>query len=80
MFGMDISQLLLTVSIVAIPGIFAITMHEVAHGWAAKHFGDPTAYMLGRLTLNPIKHVDPMGTVVIPLAMLWLSGGSAAFG
>ncbi len=80
MFGMDPSQLLLTISIVAIPGIFAITMHEVAHGWAAKRFGDPTAYMLGRLTLNPIKHVDPIGTVVIPLAMLWLSGGSAAFG
>lgn len=80
MFGMDPSQLLMTISVVAIPGIFAITMHEVAHGWAAKRFGDPTAYMLGRLTLNPIKHVDPIGTVAVPLAMLWFSGGSAAFG
>jgi Zn-dependent protease len=62
------------------PGIFAITMHEVAHGWAAKRFGDSTAYMLGRLSLNPIRHIDPIGTVAVPLAMLWLSGGSAAFG
>lgn len=77
---MDPAQLILTISVVAIPGIFAITMHEVAHGWAAKRLGDPTAYMLGRLTLNPLKHVDPLGTVVIPLAMLWFSGGMAAFG
>ena len=77
---MDPAQLLLTISVVAIPGIFAITMHEVAHGWAAKKLGDPTAFMLGRLSLNPLKHVDPLGTVVVPLAMLWLSGGSAAFG
>jgi Zn-dependent protease len=80
MFGMDPAQLLLTISVVAIPGIFAITMHEVAHGWAAKQLGDPTAFMLGRLSLNPLKHVDPLGTVVIPLAMLWMSGGSTAFG
>ena len=80
MFGMDPAQLILTISIVAIPGIFAITMHEVAHGWAAKQLGDPTAYMLGRLSLNPIKHVDPIGTVAVPLAMLWLSGGTTAFG
>jgi Zn-dependent protease len=77
---MDPAQLLLTISIVAIPGIFAITMHEVAHGWAAKQLGDPTAYMLGRLSLNPIKHVDPIGTIAVPLAMLWLSGGTTAFG
>jgi Zn-dependent protease len=80
MFGMDPAQLLLTISIVAIPGIFAITMHEVAHGWAAKRLGDPTAFMLGRLTLNPLKHVDPIGTVAVPLAMLWFSGGTTAFG
>ncbi len=53
-------------------------MHEVAHGWAAKKLGDPTAYMLGRLSLNPLKHVDPLGTVVLPLAMLWFTG--SAFG
>jgi Zn-dependent protease len=77
---MDPAQLLLTISVVVIPGIFAITMHEVAHGWAAKQLGDPTAFMLGRLSLNPIKHVDPIGTVAVPLAMLWLSGGTTAFG
>jgi Zn-dependent protease len=80
MFGMDPAQLLVTISVVAIPGIFAITMHEVAHGWAAKRLGDPTAYMLGRLSLNPLKHVDPIGTVAVPIAMLLLSGGSMAFG
>jgi Zn-dependent protease len=80
MQGSDLAQLLLTISVVAIPGIFAITMHEVAHGWAAKKLGDRTAFMLGRLSLNPLKHVDPLGTVVVPLAMLWLSGGSSAFG
>ena len=80
MQGTDLAQLLLTISVVVIPGIFAITMHEVAHGWAAKRLGDPTAFMLGRLSLNPLKHVDPIGTVVVPLAMLWLSSGSSAFG
>jgi Zn-dependent protease len=80
MFGMDPAQLLRIISVVAIPGIFAITMHEVAHGWAAKKLGDPTAFMLGRLSLNPIKHIDPIGTVAVPLIMLWLSGGLAAFG
>jgi Zn-dependent protease len=77
---MDLNSLLLEISIAVIPGIFAITMHEVAHGWAAKKLGDPTAFMLGRLSLNPIKHVDPIGTVAVPLGMLWLSGGTAAFG
>jgi Zn-dependent protease len=80
MQGINLAQLLLTISVVAIPGIFAITMHEVAHGWAAKKLGDPTAFMLGRLSLNPLKHVDPIGTVVLPLAMLWLSNGASAFG
>jgi Zn-dependent protease len=53
------------------PLIFAITVHEVAHGWVAKKFGDPTAQNAGRLTLNPIKHVDPIGTIVVPI-VLWL--------
>jgi len=78
MQGMNLAQLVLTISAAAVPGIFAITMHEVAHGWAAKKLGDPTAFMLGRLTLNPLKHIDPLGTVVLPLAMLWFSG--SAFG
>ena len=59
--------------IYAIPIIFAITIHEVAHGWVASKLGDPTAKMLGRLTLNPIKHMDPIGTVVLPLIMIILT-------
>lgn len=55
------------IAVWALPVIFAITLHEVAHGWAALKFGDKTALMLGRLTLNPIKHIDPIGTVVVPL-------------
>lgn len=57
-----------------IPVLFAITCHEVAHGWVAKKLGDPTAMMLGRLTLNPFKHIDPIGTVLVP-AVLFISGG-----
>lgn len=57
-----------------IPLLFAITIHEVAHGWMANKLGDPTAKMLGRLTLNPIKHIDPLGTVVLPLITVMLGG------
>ena len=60
-----------TISI--IPVLLAITVHEAAHGYAAKYFGDKTAYFLGRITLNPIKHIDPVGTVVIPGMLLLLS-------
>src|SRR5258706_6479435 len=59
-----------------LPILFAITVHEVAHGWVAKHLGDPTAQRLGRLTLNPIKHIDPVGTVLVP-AMLLILGSLA---
>ena len=72
--GINLDALLIGITIIAIPGIFAITTHEVAHGWVAKRLGDPTAYMLGRLTLNPIKHIDPIGTVLVPLAMFALGG------
>jgi len=58
----------------ALPILFAITVHEVAHGWVAKKLGDPTAMMLGRLTLNPIKHIDLIGTVVVPVVLLLLGG------
>lgn len=68
------SQLAIFISIAAIPILFAITVHEVAHGWMARQFGDRTAEMLGRLTLNPIKHIDPVGTVAVPLLMVWLGG------
>jgi len=58
------------IAVFAVPGIFAITVHEVAHGWVARRFGDRTAELLGRLTLNPIKHIDPMGTIVVPIVLL----------
>jgi len=58
----------------AIPVLFAITVHEVAHGWVASRLGDQTARRLGRLTLNPIKHIDPIGTVVLPALLLYLGG------
>lgn len=58
----------------ALPVLFAITVHEVSHGWVANKLGDPTAKMLGRLTLNPIKHIDPLGTIIVPLAMMLLGG------
>ncbi|MFI4957216.1 MAG: site-2 protease family protein [Gammaproteobacteria bacterium] len=57
-----------------IPVLFAITVHEVAHGWVANRLGDPTAKMMGRLTLNPFKHIDPIGTVLVPLLTLYLGG------
>ncbi len=57
-----------------IPVLFAITVHETAHGWMALRFGDPTAKMLGRLTLNPIKHIDPVGTVLVPGVLLLIGG------
>jgi Zn-dependent protease len=67
--GVDLPGLLQKLSVAIIPGLFAITVHEVAHGWMARKLGDPTAYMLGRLTLNPFKHIDPVGTVIVPIAM-----------
>lgn len=61
-------------AVAALPLLFAITVHEVAHGWVALRFGDRTAQMLGRLTLNPIKHIDPIGTILVPGALLMLGG------
>ena len=60
-------------AVAILPVLFAITVHEVAHGWVAKRLGDPTAQMLGRLTLNPLKHIDPIGTVLLPLFLIWMS-------
>ena len=57
-----------------LPVLLAITVHETAHGWVALHFGDRTAQMQGRLTLNPIKHIDPVGTILVPGLMLLLPG------
>jgi Zn-dependent protease len=71
---MDLASFLTTLSIAAIPVIFAITLHEVAHGWVARSFGDRTAEAQGRLSLNPIRHVDPIGTVLVPILLLWFGG------
>ncbi len=63
-----------TIAIYALPVIFAITLHEAAHGYVAKHFGDLTAYAQGRVSLNPIRHIDPIGTILLPLVTLLLGG------
>jgi Zn-dependent protease len=65
-------------AVAIIPILFAITLHEVAHGWVARRFGDRTAEMLGRLTINPLKHIDPLGTVIVPALSLML--GNFLFG
>lgn len=70
--GLSTPQL---VSVLILPVLFAITVHEVAHGWVARRLGDPTAQRLGRLTLNPLKHVDPVGTVLIPFLLVVLKTG-----
>ncbi len=73
-----------TLAISALPIIFAITLHEAAHGYAARHFGDPTAWQMGRISLNPLRHVDPVGTLLVPALILLLSttlaGGGLLFG
>ena len=77
---MDISNLIQTVLIYALPVLFAITVHEAAHGYAARHYGDNTAYMLGRITLNPFKHIDPVGTILMPLLLYFATSGAFLFG
>ena len=70
----DLDVFLTKAAIWVLPVLFAITVHEVSHGWVAKLLGDPTAMMLGRLTLNPVKHIDPIGTILLPALMLLLPG------
>lgn len=65
---------LLKLIVFGIPGVLAVTVHEVAHGWVANKLGDPTAARLGRLSLNPLRHVDPFGTVIVP-ALVYFSSG-----
>ena len=77
---MDIANLIQTVLIYAIPVLFAITVHEAAHGYVARHFGDSTAYALGRVTLNPLKHIDPVGTILMPLMLYFATSGAFLFG
>jgi Zn-dependent protease len=71
MEGLNLIQKL---AIFVLPIVFAITVHEAAHGWVAMKLGDKTAYMLGRVTLNPLKHIDPVGTVLVPLVLILLTG------
>lgn len=72
--------LIQSLAIHAIPVIFAITLHEAAHGYVARYFGDPTAWQQGRITLNPVKHVDPIGTLLVPALILFASKGGMLFG
>ena len=67
------ADLIRTLSIFALPLVFAITFHEAAHGYVAKHFGDMTAYAQGRVSLNPLRHIDPVGTILVPVVILSLS-------
>lgn len=77
-------NLIQTLAIWALPVIFAITLHEAAHGYVAKYFGDPTAWQLGRVSLNPLRHIDLVGTIVVPALILatssLLAGGGILFG
>ena len=77
---MEFNQLIQTIALYSLPVLFAITLHEAAHGYVARHFGDMTAFAQGRVSLNPLRHVDPVGTILVPLAILLLSGGRFLFG
>lgn len=77
---MDFASLVQKVAIFALPVLFAITVHEAAHGYAARRLGDDTAWRMGRLTLNPMRHIDPMGTVLMPLLLYFATSGAFLFG
>lgn len=73
-------NLIQTIVVYALPVIFAITLHEAAHGYAARLLGDNTAYALGRVSFNPARHIDPIGTIVMPIALYFLTSGAFLFG
>ncbi|HZR69005.1 MAG TPA: site-2 protease family protein [Burkholderiales bacterium] len=73
-------NLVQTIAIYALPVVFAITLHEAAHGYVAMHLGDKTAWMLGRVSLNPVRHIDPVGTIGVPLLLLAVTQGAFLFG
>ncbi|NCP82746.1 MAG: site-2 protease family protein [Comamonadaceae bacterium CG_4_9_14_0_8_um_filter_57_21] len=77
---MNFAHLIQTITLYAIPVLLAITLHEAAHGFAAKHFGDNTAYKEGRVTLNPLPHIDPIGTILMPLLLYVATSGAFLFG
>lgn len=74
------NELIQTIAVYALPVIFAITLHEAAHAYAAKYFGDLTAFSQGRVSLNPLVHIDPFGTIVIPAVLYMATGGTFLFG
>ena len=78
---MDVNQLVQTVAIYALPVLFAITLHEAAHGYVARHFGDLTAHAQGRISLNPLRHIDLVGTILVPVVILVgsLTAGTGGF-
>ena len=78
---MDVNQIVQTVAIYALPVLFAITLHEAAHGYVARHFGDMTAHAQGRISLNPLRHIDFVGTIVVPIVILLgsLAAGASGF-
>ena len=78
--GFDWNAIALTASTWVLPVLFAITLHEAAHGWVAWRLGDDTARVLGRISINPLRHIDPVGTVLIPAVLLFGSGGRMMFG
>lgn len=73
-------SLIQTIAVYALPVIFAITLHEAAHGYAARLLGDNTAYVLGRVSMNPMRHIDPIGTIVIPIVLYFVTSGAFMFG
>lgn len=77
---MNIEQLIQTIALAAIPVLFAITLHEAAHGYVARYFGDMTAFQQGRISLNPVRHIDPFGTILLPIIMFIASSGAFLFG
>lgn len=77
---MDFAQMAFTISVWTIPVLLAVTLHEAAHGWVAWKLGDDTAKVMGRVTFNPFKHIDLVGTVLLPAALLFVSGGKMMFG
>lgn len=74
------NEIIQTIAVYALPVIFAITLHEAAHAYVAKYFGDTTAYSQGRMSLNPVKHIDPLGTLLLPILMFVATSGSFFFG
>ena len=77
---MDIADIITTVTVYALPVLLAITLHEAAHGFAALHWGDDTAQRMGRISLNPLRHIDPLGTIAMPLLLYFATSGAFLFG